>query len=82
MGTYCAGAALLEREDPARVLSRAQEPILRPIADFEREGFVPDVVFPTALIDCGKTITAYYGAADSAVGSAEFSRAALVASLH
>ena len=81
-GVYCAGVVLLDRDNPARVLRRGGGPILRPVADFERRGFVPNVVFPTALIDCGPTLTAYYGAADTAVGSAEFSRNELIASLN
>ncbi|QDU89242.1 Beta-1,4-mannooligosaccharide phosphorylase [Pirellulimonas nuda] len=82
VGDYCAGAALLDLADPARIVRRASEPIMRPVAEFERCGFVPNVVFPTALIDSGETFTAYYGAADTAVGAAKFSRAALFASLN
>ena len=82
VGEYCAGAVLLDLAEPTGVLKRCAKPIMRPRADFERRGFVPNVVFPTALIDDGPTLTAYYGAADTAVGSAEFSRNALIASLH
>ncbi|MEQ8846599.1 glycoside hydrolase family 130 protein [Botrimarina sp.] len=82
VGVYCAGAVLLDRDDPARLLKRGGAPIMRPVADYERRGFVPNVVFPTGLIDRGPTLTAYYGAADTAVGSAEFSSATLLASLH
>lgn len=81
VGAYCGGAFLLDRDDPKRVLRRSHEPLLRPSADFECSGFVPNVVFPTALIDHGPTLTIYYGAADTAVGATDVSRDALLASL-
>ncbi|TWT41312.1 glycoside hydrolase family 130 protein [Botrimarina hoheduenensis] len=82
VGAYCAGAVLLDRDDPTRVLRRSREPLLRPIADFERSGFVPNVVFPTAVIDRETGLTIYYGAADTAVGVVDTSRDAVLASLH
>ncbi len=51
VGEYSVGALLLDRNNPARVLARSDQPIMRPIAEFERNGFVPDVVFPTAMIN-------------------------------
>ena len=58
-----------------------KEPIMVPEADFEREGFVPDVVFPTGLIDRGDRLQVYYGAADTNVGVVEWSKAELLAAL-
>ncbi len=57
VGAYSAGALLLDRENPARILRRSYEPILKPTADFEKSGFVHNVVFPTALIDQGEIST-------------------------
>ena len=56
VGTYSAGALLLDRDNPARILRRSHEPIMQPTADFERSGFVANVVFPTALVDRGDTL--------------------------
>ncbi|MBM5816702.1 MAG: glycosidase [Cyanobacteria bacterium K_Offshore_surface_m2_239] len=39
---YCIGAALLDLEDPARVLGRLRHPLLRAAED-ERDGYVPNV---------------------------------------
>lgn len=82
VGVYSAGALLLDHNDPARILRRSEGPIMQPTADFERVGFVPNVVFPTALIDRGDTLQVYYGAADTSIGVTEFSRDELLAALH
>lgn len=44
MRKYCIGAVLLDRGNPAHVLGRLREPLLRPAAN-EREGYVPNVVY-------------------------------------
>jgi len=74
VGAYVAGALLLDRERPERVLGRSGEPLLVPEEEFEREGFVSDVVFPTGVVDRGETLLVYYGAGDRAVGVVELAR--------
>jgi predicted GH43/DUF377 family glycosyl hydrolase len=44
-----------------------------PEANFEREGFVPNVVFPTGIVPDGENLLVYYGAADTFTAVAEFS---------
>ena len=53
-----------------------------PTADFERSGFVDNVVFPTAMVERDDTLSVYYGAADTYTGVVEFSRKELLAALH
>ncbi len=61
---YRAGAALLDLDDPSRVLARTKEPVLEPESEFEKHGVVPNVVFPDgAIVRDGKLII-YYGGAD------------------
>ena len=61
---YSMGAALLDPEDPSRVLAVSREPVLSPEAPYETEGFYPNVVFSCgALLESG-TVRMYYGAAD------------------
>ena len=74
VGAYSAGALLLDREEPTRVLKRSRGAIMQPFAHFEQQGFVPNVVFPTALIENGDSLHLYYGAADTSIGVVEFSR--------
>jgi len=77
---YQAGALLLDRHDPARVLGRSRLNILEPRLPWECVGQVPNVVFPSGLtVDLGSDGLAapealfrlYYGAADTCVGLAE-----------
>lgn len=77
---YRLGLALLDRDDPSRVLARDNEWVFGPQEPYERGGDVPDVVFPCgwALREDGDTLHLYYGAADSVVCVAEASLAALL----
>ena len=81
VGAYSAGALLLDLDDPQRVIARSPEPILVPETDFERKGFMPNVVFPTGIVERGDTYLVYYGAADAATAVVELSRSELLGSL-
>lgn len=81
VGKYSTGALLLDPENPARILRRTPESIFEPTAEFERNGFVPDVVFPTGIVETEKTFLVYYGAADTHTAVVEFSRDELLAAL-
>ena len=64
---YSAGAALLDLEQPWKVLYRTEPYILNPVTQYELTGDTPNVVFPCAAIcdaDTGR-IAVYYGAADT-----------------
>jgi predicted GH43/DUF377 family glycosyl hydrolase len=74
VGTYSTGVLLLDPENPARVLRRTAASIFEPTANFERHGFVPDVVFPTGIVEAGDSYLVYYGAADSCTAVVEFSK--------
>ena len=69
---YRVGLALLDLEQPTRVLHRSAEWVLGPREDYERLGDVPGVVFPTGLIHDRRSelVRLYYGAADSCVAMA------------
>ena len=66
---YSMGAALLDLDEPWRVLGRGREYLLAPDAPYERVGDVPNVVFPcAALVDRDRDrLTVYYGAADTVI---------------
>jgi len=76
-GIYRVGLALLDLEEPWRVLRRSNEWVLGPQAIYERVGDVDDVVFPTGAVVIKETdqLHLYYGAADCtvAVATAKFS---------
>jgi len=61
---YRAGAALLDLEEPWRVIARSSEPILEPEEDYEKLGDVPNVVFPEGIVRIDDEFIIFYGAAD------------------
>jgi beta-1,4-mannooligosaccharide/beta-1,4-mannosyl-N-acetylglucosamine phosphorylase len=68
---YSMGAALLDLEQPDKLLYRTQPYLLAPSTVYETTGDVPNVVFPCAsLHDEEGLIVIYYGAADTVVGIA------------
>jgi beta-1,4-mannooligosaccharide/beta-1,4-mannosyl-N-acetylglucosamine phosphorylase len=67
---YSMGAALLDLNDPSRVLNRTQPYLLAPDASYELAGDVPNVLFPTAALNDEEKVAIYYGAADTSVGLA------------
>ena len=67
---YRVGLALLDPDDPRRVIARARRPVLAPELAWEREGDVPNVVFPQGATVEDGVLHLYYGAADRAVGHA------------
>ena len=69
--TYRLFLALLDADDPRRVLFNRTIPLLEPEMAWERGGFVPNVVFSNGWIRRqDDTVLVYYGAADTAVGVA------------
>jgi len=81
VGRYAAGALLLDRDDPSRVIARSSDPIMLPTTSYETNGFVPDVVFPTAMFETGDDLQVYYGAADTCTGMTRFSKRSVLDSL-
>ena len=69
---YSMGAALLDLDEPWKVIARGQRYLLAPQAPYERTGDVPNVAFPcAALVDPSTDrLALYYGAADTCVGVA------------
>jgi predicted GH43/DUF377 family glycosyl hydrolase/glycosyltransferase involved in cell wall biosynthesis len=71
---YGMGALLLDAGDPTKVLARTDRPLLVPEMDYELDGFLHDVVFPTGHVDLGEGhIRVYYGAADTTTCAADLS---------
>ena len=71
--TYRLGAALLDIDDPTRIIARTVDPILEPVEPYEREGQTPRVIFSCGGVVRDDTLIVYYGAADSVIGAATFS---------
>ena len=69
---YRLGLALLDLENPIKVLHRSDEWIFGPTERHEREGDVADVVFPNGWVLDEQTglLKMYYGGADSCISLA------------
>ncbi|OHB53330.1 MAG: glycosidase [Planctomycetes bacterium GWF2_42_9] len=69
---YSMGAALLDIDEPWKVLYRTKSYLLSPQTDYECVGDVPNVVFPCAAVadKHKKRIAIYYGCADTVTGLA------------
>ena len=65
--TYSACAALLDINDPQKVLGKLNHPLFSPTENWEKSGDVNNVVFPTSAILNGNKLDIYYGAADSVI---------------
>ncbi len=69
---YSMGAALLDLDEPWRIIGRPRDYLLSPQVPYEQVGDVPNVVFPcAALVDQdADRVAIYYGAADTVVALA------------
>ncbi len=65
--TYRLGIALLDLHDPSIIIARAEDPVLEPEESYEKNGFVPNVVFTCGVAEDKNEYFVYYGAADSSV---------------
>lgn len=67
---YRLGLALLDLENPRRVLKRSSEWLFSPREAYERSGDVDDAVFPCGWTLVDDEVRMYYGAADTSIGLA------------
>lgn len=89
VNVYQAGVAILDADDPSRVIARGTDNVLEPRERYELTGQVPNVVFPSGWTVSGldpdgvappeARLQVYYGAADTCVGLAETTVEDLVA---
>jgi len=80
MRKYCIGAFLLDREDPARVLGRLREPLIKP-DESEREGYVPNVVYSCGSLLHERQLIIPYAMSDYATTFATLSLDAVLAAM-
>ena len=72
MRKYCIGAFLLDRDDPAKVIGRLREPLIKPNEN-EREGYVPNVVYSCGSLLHGRQLIIPYAMSDYATTFATLS---------
>lgn len=64
---YKLGFAVLDLEDPTKVIYRHPKPILEPEEKFEKEGDVSNVTFTCGAVIKDDQLLVYYGAADTVI---------------
>lgn len=66
---YRVGLALVDLEEPTRVLGRSSNWVFAPLTPYERQGDVPNTVFPCGLVHdhAAGEVHLYYGAADTSI---------------
>jgi predicted GH43/DUF377 family glycosyl hydrolase len=79
--TYHAAAALLDIDDPSKVIGRLPYPLFSPVEEWELKGVVNHVVFPTGAALFGGDLHIYYGAADKHTAVAKVSLQLLLSEL-
>lgn len=77
--TYRLGIMFLDLHDPTKILYRSPEPVFEPETDYEKSGFVPNVVFTCGAIEKNDEYYIYYGAADKVIGLATVSKKSVLA---
>jgi predicted GH43/DUF377 family glycosyl hydrolase len=75
---YRFGVALLDLDDPAKVIRRPKDPIFWPEELWELRGDVPYVVFSNANPVVGGQVYVYYGGGDHVIGLATCSLEELI----
>ncbi|NTW15783.1 MAG: hypothetical protein HGA38_05495 [Candidatus Moranbacteria bacterium] len=71
--SYRIGAFLLDLAHPEKIIGRSRHPIFEPKEPYEKEGVVPNVVFPCGAIIKESKLIIYYGGADKVIGVASIS---------
>lgn len=69
MRKYALGCALLDANDPSKLIGRTRQPVLT-AEDADRSGYVPNVVYTCGVMQVGEQLLIPYGISDSAVGFA------------
>ena len=63
-------AIILDAGNPFELVGKTRAPLMTPEKDYELNGMVPNVIFPTGAILKDKELDIYYGAADTSVAVA------------
>ena len=79
---YSLAAALLDIDDPSKVIAIAEKPLMQPEADYEVKGFYGNVVFACGAITAPDgTVTIYYGASDESTAAARTTVAKILSTM-
>ncbi|ETN97096.1 glycoside hydrolase family 130 protein [Zhouia amylolytica] len=75
---YTVCASLLDIDNPKKEIARLPYPLFKPELDWEREGNVNNVCFPSGSLIINGTLYIYYGAADERIATASIELSQLI----
>ena len=78
---YHASAALLDLNDPTKVIGRLRMPLFSPKEEWEKKGDVNNVVFPTGCVVRDGRLFIYYGAGDKLIAAKSIELKSLLSEL-
>jgi predicted GH43/DUF377 family glycosyl hydrolase len=78
---YSLAVALLDLDDPTKVVARAKRPLMQPEAEYEVKGFYGNVVFACGHVEMNGEIIIYYGAGDECTAAAKTTQDKLMSTL-
>jgi beta-1,2-mannobiose phosphorylase / 1,2-beta-oligomannan phosphorylase len=67
---YNTGAVLFDKNDPTKIIARTEKPILSPTEEWEKHGYIDNVVFAEGMTVQDGKVNLYYGGADHFIGLA------------
>jgi beta-1,2-mannobiose phosphorylase / 1,2-beta-oligomannan phosphorylase len=73
MNRYHLAAMLLSENDPNIVIKRSSRPLVEPTEDYERKGFMNNVVFTCGLLQNKTELSVYYGVCDESIALCKIS---------
>jgi predicted GH43/DUF377 family glycosyl hydrolase len=77
MRKYCIGALLLDLENPSKIIGKLKEPLIMP-NEYEREGYVPNVVYSCGALIHNGSVVIPYAVSDTTSGIASVELKALL----
>ena len=80
---YSAGAALFDLKNPKKLLTKTPSPLIVPTQEYEKKGFVDNVVFPTGMVldENKKDVLIYSGGGDFVVSVKKIALKDIIGSL-
>jgi beta-1,2-mannobiose phosphorylase / 1,2-beta-oligomannan phosphorylase len=73
LNRYHLAAMLLDGADPNVVIKRSSRPLVEPTEDYERKGFMNNVVFTCGLLQDKTELNVYYGVCDESIALCKIS---------
>jgi len=78
---YHLAALLVAKDDPCKVLKKSIKPLIEPTEIYEKEGFVPNVVFTCGITSDETMLHIYYGVCDQSIAVCQLSFEELFANM-